>query len=86
MDWIDVRDADSGRRGNSRAKLNDEPPDGQKTKGPLWKRPSVDAGSAVCCLNLLLHRVHHVEDRQVHRDHHAANDHAKNHDHERLHQ
>jgi ribosomal protein L32 len=34
----------------------------------------------------LLHRVHHVEDRQVHRDHHAADDHAEHHDHHRLHQ
>src|SRR5690606_17607383 len=34
----------------------------------------------------LLHRVHHVEDRQVHRDHHAADDHAQEHDHDRLHE
>ena len=34
----------------------------------------------------LLHRVHHVEDRQVHRDHHAADDDAEDHDHDRLHQ
>ena len=34
----------------------------------------------------LLDRVHHVEDRQVHRDHHAADDHAEDDDHHRLHQ
>jgi hypothetical protein len=34
----------------------------------------------------LLHRVHHVEDRQVHRDDHAAYDHTEDHDHHRLHQ
>jgi hypothetical protein len=30
----------------------------------------------------LLHRVDHVEDRQVHRDHHAADDDAEEHDHD----
>src|SRR4051794_37095239 len=34
----------------------------------------------------LLHRVDHVEDRQIHRDHHTADDHAQEHDHDRLHQ
>ncbi len=35
---------------------------------------------------LLLHRAHHVEDRQVHGDHHAAHDDAQDDDHDRLHQ
>src|SRR5204863_206404 len=39
-----------------------------------------------CPAVALLHRVHHVEDRQVHRDHHAAHDEAEDHDHRRLHQ
>src|SRR6267378_6003316 len=34
----------------------------------------------------LLHRVHHVEDREVHGDYHAADDHAQDDDHDRLHQ
>ena len=34
----------------------------------------------------LLHRVHHVEDRQVHRDDHTAHDHTQEHDHDRLEQ
>jgi hypothetical protein len=34
----------------------------------------------------LLHRVDHVEDRQIHRHHHASDDHAQEHDHDRLHE
>src|SRR2546426_2504801 len=32
------------------------------------------------------HRVHHVEDREIHSDDHAAHDDAKHHDHDRLHE
>ena len=71
-------------RGRSRARgtLAVAPP-GKQTRGagsPSRPRAIVPFRSG------LLHRVHHVEDRQVHRDHHAADDHAEEHDHHRLHE
>src|SRR3990172_7607940 len=48
--------------------------------------PARAAGNRGRCARPLLHRVDHVEDRQVHRDDHATDDHAEDHDHHRLHE
>src|SRR5574341_1652167 len=59
----------------------------QDAKGPpSIGRPPGSTSPTVRRAVRLLNRVHHVEDRQVHGDHHAADDDAQHDDHDRLHE
>ena len=56
-------------------------------KGPgSLQAPPPAVPLAHVCAPRLLHRVHHIEDRQVHRHDHSADDDAEHDDHDRLHQ
>ena len=39
---------------------------------------------SICVEQALLHRIHHIEDRQVHGDDHATDHHTEKHDHQRF--